>query len=297
MSRNEAVRQEVLRLDEYRCQITGRLGPQAGGDNLLQVDHVRELGMGGSDARDVVENMITLYLPVHKMKTDKKFFIEKWDRANGVLEISDETHHIITRNPKALKKLFDIEELWFYRKDKAEKGIEITNRLSAYSLIDRDVAKDAYELSQMYKTEDPEAKSFKEYLASRGIDPALRSIASLYKKSLDLNFPWEEGWSATDYRRQLKDAGLIKARRSHWLVYKPLQAVNSNGQGIVIGIFRGTDDQMADAIDPSKGEIAVRIGRAMGIKLENDQAILRNGENLAVKNLSVMAVLGAPIEE
>ncbi len=284
MSRDEATRRQVLNLDRYRCQICGI-------SENIQVHHVVPLGMGGSQERDVPENMITLCATCHEKLHAAKFFIEKWDRANHILEISDETHHIITHNPKALKKLFGTDKLWFYRKNDAEKGIEITNRLSAYSLIDRDVAKDAYELSQIYKTVDPEARSFKDYLASRGINPDLSSIAKLYKKSLELNFPWQEGWTATDYRRQLKDAGMIKPRKSYWLIYRPLQVVNAGPEGMIVGVWHGTADQVADTIDISRNEVAVKIGRAFGLTIENGQAITREGKSMAIRNLDIDSIL------
>lgn len=258
MKRDPEFRKKVLELDDYRCQITGYDGRDVGARGELQADHVVELGAGGSKVKDVPENGITLHWRIHDLKTKKKFFIEKWDRENGILELGDETHHIITKDPKALRKLFGIDKLYFYRKDEVERGEQITTRLRGYSLIDNKVGKDVYDLEQVYKAVDTEAKSLKDYLMNRGIDPALTAAGKLYKKSLALNFPWGDGWSKVDYQKQLKDAGFVKPKRFRWLVWRL-------GEQFQPRWFRGTTDQIVDKIDPNKGEVAVRVGKMLGL--------------------------------
>ena len=273
MSRSEAVRQAALKRDGYRCQITGRAGPQAGGDNPLEVDHVRELGMGGSKERDVVENLITLYLPIHRMKTEKKFFIEKWDPGRGILEISDETHHIITHDAKALKRLFGVERLWFYQKKLAEELQPIEARLQQLHVIDGNVAADLYRLwkDDAYLALDPEAKSFKDYAASRGWDTRRAlELVRLYRRAEELGIEWPAGMTATDFRRELKNAGKIK-RQSWWYVVFPI--------GSPIKIVRtDNEDELVENLE--SGQVAARVGKWIGLQAKGGKLYDRNGQQI-----------------
>ena len=261
MTRSDAVREEVKRLDGYRCQVCGAGAETA----VLEVHHVRPLGLGGSVERDTVENCITLCGQCHHDVTNGKRWIQIWDRAAGLFVWCDQLH-----------KPMDVP-LWFHRRRDAERGEAITTRLTAYALIDRDVAEDAFELRSVYKAVDPEAKSFPAYLAERGIDPRLAKAAALYGKSRECGLEWGAGVTATDYRRQLKDAGKVEARTFLALVFRDAETVKRLVNAGDIGFMRRTDDQLADM-----GCECVRAGKLFKISKEQGDLVLRDGTHIAV---------------
>jgi len=245
MSRSQSVREEALRLDGYRCQVCGADRDTA----VLEVHHVRPLGMGGAYTRDVVENCITLCAEHHQDVENGKRWIQEFDRDRNVFVWCDQMH-----------KPMNIE-LWFYRRQDAERGEQITTRLSAYAMIDKDVARDAHELRQVFKAVDPESRSFKEYLAERGIDPRLDRAAQLYSKSLDCDVRWEEGVTATDYRRMLRDAGKSDPRKYFYAKLPPGTE-----------FYRTANEQkLRDQMD--FGEKLVKIGKTVW-GLRSDRGVL-----------------------
>lgn len=163
MARSEAVRKEVLRLDGNRCQITGARGDEV----PLQVHHWHPLGIGGSKVRDTVENGITLATRIHldglhpgvSVPTVR---IVKWDRADKedglVVERRSGVGEPWEKWPK--------EELWFYQRQEHLEQVEA--RIQGLSAIERDVARDLWELSEGYSLLDPDAVSFAQYAAARG---------------------------------------------------------------------------------------------------------------------------------
>jgi len=129
MMRSEEVQQEVLRLDDHRCQITGARGSEV----PLNVHHRHPLGTGGSKALDTVENGITtsqsIHLDgVHPGVSVPTVRIVHWDRAdkeNGlVVERREGIADEWAEWPKS--------ELWFYKRQDAEmleKEIEMVRQV------------------------------------------------------------------------------------------------------------------------------------------------------------------------
>jgi len=203
MSRSNAVREEALRLDGNRCQITGYDGRSEEGRRHLEVHHVRPLGVGGSDEKDVVENCITLQAHVHVMVETGQLVIAEWDRANGVLSVIDNQDVLGHGVGKV-----DISKLWFYRRHDAEEGQAILTQLSSFAMLDSTIAERVYRLGQVVAATDPDARTLRECLASKGLDTRrLIGAASLWAKSLHNDVPWQDGTTVSDYRRLLKESG------------------------------------------------------------------------------------------
>ena len=165
MPRSEAVRQEVLSLDDHRCQITGARGSEV----QLNVHHVIPLGGGGSEALDTVDNGITLAQTIHmdgvhpgvSVPTVRILRCDRTDKEGGLIverrEGADDDWH---EWPKS--------ELWFYERQRTEHLELVEARIQGLSAIEGDVAKDLWELSEGYPLLDPDAVSFAQYAAARG---------------------------------------------------------------------------------------------------------------------------------
>jgi len=196
MSRSEAVRQEVLRLDDYRCQLTGSDGRRD--EIILNVHHVHRLGVGGSEALDTVENGITLFQSIHmdgehpgvSVPTVRILHWNRADKENGlVVERRDGIADEWRSWPK--------EELWFYQRQRAEHLELVEARIRGLSAIEGDVAKDLWELSEGYPLLDPDAVSFAQYAAARGwssnkATKAARAFSWIEKHALT----WPQGLTA-----------------------------------------------------------------------------------------------------
>lgn len=197
MSRSEEVRQEVLRLDGHRCQITGARGDETS----LQVHHWHLLGIGGSKALDTVENGITLFGSIHmdgthpgvSVTTVRILHWDRNDKENGLVVerregIADEWHPW----PKS--------ELWFYQKQRVERLEQAEARLIAGVLTDKTKAYDLWELA----TGDPpgytmldgysEGETFSGYVSGRNISVRLANEAvTAYSWIKDKGLAWPQG--------------------------------------------------------------------------------------------------------
>jgi len=220
MPRSQAVRDECLRLDGYRCQITGFDGRSEEGRKELEVHHVEKLGMGGSVERDVVENCITLHAPIHVWVESGALVIARWNRtvdfdarrgpdavAMPELEVIDNQNvlgHGVGR--------VDHKHLWFYRRHDAEEGEQILSQLASFALLDSTIAERVHRLGQVVEATDPSSRTLRECLASKGLDTRrLIGAGNLWAKSLD-GFEWPGGMTVADYRRMRRDAGLTEQR-------------------------------------------------------------------------------------
>jgi len=222
MSRSNAVRAEALKLDGNRCQITGYDGRSEEGLKQLEVHHVEKLGMGGSDERDVVENMITLHAPVHVMVETGQLVIAEWRRSGSILAgITLETDRPYYEPDDGTLEVIDNQNvlghgvgrvshdhLWFYRRHDAEEGEQILTQLSSFASLDSTIAERVYRLGQVVDVTDPASRTLRECLASNGLDTRrLIGAANLWQKSLESGVDWCEGMSVSDYRRMLKHLG------------------------------------------------------------------------------------------
>ena len=244
MSRSQAVREECLNLDGYRCAICGYDGRDEQFRPWVAPHHGvagggSKLGMGGSTEQDTVENTITLCsglgdggLPpnrrdflgpnegsCHTMVESGKWIIVRWERPygekltmNGVLQFDRRVHGEL--------EVFDIERrkiphelLWFYRRKDAEEGEEILSQLSSFALLDSTIAERVYRLGQVVAATDPDSRSLRECLASKGLDTRrLMRAARLWEQSIENGFEWLAGVTVSDYARMVREAGLVKRR-------------------------------------------------------------------------------------
>jgi len=252
MARDEAARQEALKRDGYQCQICGAT-------ENLHIHHVNPLGMGGSGYKDVPENMITLCAECHRKIHDGKLHIERWDLNDGVLAVTD----------MESRRIPD-EKLWFYRRKLAEELKPIEARLQQLHVIDGNVAADLYRLwkDDAYLALDPEAKSFRDYTESRGWDTRRAlELVRLYRRAEELGIEWPAGMTATDFRRQLKNAGKIK-RQSWWYVVFPIDSP--------IKIMR-TDNEDELVENLGSGQVAARVGKWLGLQAKGGKLYDRDG--------------------
>ena len=262
MSRSEAVRQKVLEIDGHQCQICGAT-------ENLHVHHVVPLGMGGSDERDVPENMITLCAACHDKVHAGKLHIERWDRDAGVLAVTDQESRRIPD-----------EKIWFYRRKLAEELQPIEARIQGLHQIDGQVAGDLYRLweNDNYRALDPEAKSFRDYSESRGWDTARAvRLVNLYRQAQELGLEWPAGMTATDFRRELRNAGKIPGR-AFWYVIFSLMRVDYPR------IVR--TDNPDELVESLRGdEVAVRVGKWFGLQAKDGKLLDRDGNPIEYKIL------------
>ena len=222
MSRSRVVREEALKLDGYRCQITGYDGRSEEGRKQLEVHHNIPLGMGGSDERDVVENMITLHAPVHVMVETGQLVIAEFERPWILERVGNwmpEGESEIVHHPGKFEVIdnqdvlghgigrVDHKHLWFYRRHDAEEGEQILTQLSSFASLDSTIAERVYRLGQVVDVTDPSSRTLRECLASNGLDTRrLIGAANLWQKSLE-DMEWPEGVTVSDYRRMRREAG------------------------------------------------------------------------------------------
>jgi len=218
VSRSRAVREEALKLDGFRCAITGYDGRSEEGRKQLEVHHVRPLGVGGSDEKDVVENCITLQAHVHVMVETGQLVIAEWDRTNGVLSVIDNQNVL----GHGIGKV-DMSKLWFYRRHDAEEGQAILTQLSSFAMLDSTIAERVYRLGQVVDVTDPASRTLRECLASNGLDTRrLVGAANLWQKSLE-GLEWPEGMTVSDYRKMRRDAG-HGSKREYFYVRIPAKS-------------------------------------------------------------------------
>lgn len=241
MPRSQAVREECIRLDGNRCQITGA---DAKVGALLEVHHVIALGMGGSDELDTVENCITLEAHIHQMVESGALVIARWEREHVVSavclkdgeEISafDEWDTIKGTTRLGVLEIIDNQDvlghgigkvdhslLWFYRRKDAEEGEEILSQLSSFAMLDATIAERVHRLGQVVEATDPDSRSLRECLASKGLDTSrLISAARLWGKSIETGVEWPGGMTVSDYRRMLREGG-HGSKREYFYVQIP----------------------------------------------------------------------------
>lgn len=267
MTRDKALREMVLSMDG-ECQICGST-------ENLHVHHVIPLGMGGSKERDVPENMIVLCATCHDKVHAGKLHIERWDRNAGVLAVTDQESRRIPD-----------EKLWFYRRKLAEELQPIEARIQGLHQIDGQVAGDLYRLweNDNYRALDPEAKSFREYSESRGWDTRRAvNLVNLYRRAQELGLEWPMGMTATDFRRELRNAGEIKERAFWYVVFEPMHGISPRHERSPIIVRTDNPDALVDSLE--EGEVAVRVGKWYGLQAKDGKLIDRDGNPVEYKVL------------
>jgi len=275
VSRSQAVREEALRLDGNRCQITGFDGRSEEGRKQLEVHHVEKLGIGGSDERDVVENCITLHAPIHVAVETGQLVIARWERPVEHLELSAGENGSITAgklevidNQNVLGYgvgKVDHSMLWFYRKHDAEEGEEILTQLATFAQLDSTIAERVYRLGQVVDVTDPASRTLRECLASNGLDTRrLISAANLWEKSLD-GLEWPEGMTVSDYRKLRLEIG-NEAKREYFYIKIPARSWLTGARPEVY--YRTAyEAELRDTMEP--GDMLYKLGKTVyGLRAE-----------------------------
>jgi len=265
MSRSEAARQEALARDGFRCQVCGKDGRDITERGSLHVHHVESLGMGGSTERDTADNMITLCVDCHKKVHDYALSIVRW--GEGEFEVTDREGRKI-----------DHRRLWFHRRARAEQLQPIEATIQGMYRVDGSVAEALHTLwkDDAWQYLDPEAKSYRDFAASRGWDVRRAvELAKLYDKGLGRGLEWPPGTTASEYRRTLKNLGAIKKREWWWVTFsskeKLIELVN---RGDIV-VERATDDAYFD-----EGKIGIRVGKCSRLKTGKGTFATLDGVNL-----------------
>jgi hypothetical protein len=253
MSRSEEVRLAALERDGYRCQICGRDVKEQ-----LEVHHIRPLGMGGSEERDTLDNMITLCADCHRDIHNNRLTIVK---GYDDLEVVDQEGRKV-----------DHDHIWYYRRAFAEELEKVEARVMGLQLIDNAVAHDIWRLwkDNAWKYLDPDARSWKEYCASRswGVSRATR-LAKMVEKGLELDIEWSDGETESDYKRKLP--------------YKPqayfyLRLLSGGGHE---WHRTANEDELRDKME--FGDILIKVGKTVwGIRSEKGKLIDPEGNRMQV---------------
>ena len=196
MSRSAKVREEAYRLDDYHCQVCGLDARNYPDRITISPHHNERLGMGGSDERDTVENVITLCVgpnSCHDRETRGLLKIENFSREKGTMEV-----YVRNSVQEEWRRLPD-EEVWFHRKRRKDQAEQALERLQTIMKADTLFARDMWLLSQGYKEIDPTARSFTEFVSSYGWRPnAAEAAAAAWKYVQENHLNWPEG---VNYRK------------------------------------------------------------------------------------------------
>lgn len=233
MSRSQAVREEALRLDGYRCSICGYDGREEQFRPWVVPHHGvaedgRKLGMGGSDEQDNIGNVVCLCstapglgLPpnrksffglehersCHQLVEDGKILIRNFDPETRTFSVLDIERRIIPA-----------ESLWCNRRHDAEEGEQILSQLASFAMLDSTIAERVYRLGQVVDVTDPASRTLRECLASNGLDTRrLIGAANLWEKSLE-GLEWPEGMSVSDYRKLRRESGDVSMREYFYVM-------------------------------------------------------------------------------
>jgi len=232
VSRNESVRQNVLARDGRRCQICGK-------DTDLNVHHIELLGLGGSEEKDVAENMITLCAECHGKVHAGMFHIEEFvpDR----LVVTDSGSR---RVPDS--------QLWFYQRQRIAELEQAEARLIGLQAIEEAKAHDLWELA----TGDPpgytlldgysEGETFSAYVSGRNISVRLANEAvTAYSWIKGKGLVWPQGL-------QLDKVDLIRRAEEQIkeLVSEGQVASVMDGEAEVMELF-DSQKWLDGAVDPS----------------------------------------------
>lgn len=193
--RDPKFREDILRLDGYRCQKCSYDGRPLEDRSFLEVDHVQGRGAGGIPSRDDRANGIALCKTCHAEKTTELWHIVHWDRndpENGLV--------IKMRDGSIIPK----EDLWFYTKQVVLMLEKIAARVQQHHQADADNGKDlwALRLNDSFKLIDPNAVSFEQYAVSNGWNAvAANEIADVYEWIFSRGLIWPLGLNKTKIKR------------------------------------------------------------------------------------------------
>ncbi len=303
-SRTPEFREEVLRLDNYQCQICGFDGRDEKQRGFLEADHV--IPRAGKASMDDPDNGMTLCVLCHKKKTNKDINIVHWDR-------SDKEGGLVATDGEGVP----LERLWFYSqadRDILERGLEALRLIASgeaqkamllahvwnnYHLTDASspaqlvsqVGLDPQESSKLANTFIAMEKFGLEWPTGMNLQKAQLSVKCAEKlhisgkepedidesiESLQELISYAAGFSYTDFERELIEKGfldgVIKGRNTENLYfYIPRSELDR-----VVSVFSGTDELMAIRCGENSG-IAVRVDRVIS-------PLRRHGHKLSIKD-------------
>jgi len=279
--RSSSFRKQVLEADRYECQ-------KCGSTSNLEADHVVERGMGGIPSRDEIANGITLCARCHRQKTEKLWFIERWERddlENGlVIRLRDGAYM-----PKG--------DIWFYLRQERDKVKEETALLTNLSLSEGARAMMLWHVYTYYYLVEP-GTTPDQYVASIGLDPVrAREEAELAGWLKEKGVVWPDGVNAakvalireagdlsteemtawlnkardssySDLARELFRAGFLPEKRSpvHLYAQVPFEAIT----------WRFSDDETA--IERKPGHVLLRVSKVYSpLRRARGKLYLRDG--------------------
>ena len=286
MSRDEAIRQSVLERDGQRCQICGK-------DEALNAHHIRPLGMGGSEEKDVAENMITLCVECHGKIHVGALHIERFT-ADELIVTDSESRQI----PNA--------QIWFYQRQQTEHLEQVEARIQGLSAIEGDVAKDLWELSEGYSLLDPDAVSFAQYVAARGWSAGKATMAArAFSWVVRHDLAWSTGliaekvdvirradpedgqrWlaiavdmSISDLKRELARVGL-RVKSVNWFAIWQSRPRILTRQSVRLVRTRD-EDSLRESLEV--GEVLIRIGKfVVGLRWDRTKQELFDSEGRTI---------------
>jgi len=191
------VREEALERDGFRCQITGFGGPEWAGKGMLEVDHWLNLGAGGSQERDKVENCITLQTEIHRTHkhgaTIPKIRIVHWDPDDPDNEL------VVERRSLEDGTIGEWEpypkfELWFFRRPIVAHVFGCLGNMNTIQNLTGFHALTMFELRLVWKDLYEDAASFDQVVSSFGWDPGdAHDLADKHIWMMDHKAQWPEG--------------------------------------------------------------------------------------------------------
>lgn len=285
MTRDRAIREEVLELDGFRSQITGFDGRDIEERKLLAVHHDKRLGMGGVYSRDTIDNCITITVKEHSWlhSSPPVITIDKWDREAGILEVTDRKG-VLLEEPGPVPR----EKLYFYRSRlKAEleqcvtamQGVYQTDRARAFVLW-------RLWINDNYK-EIEEATSFPAFAGSLGW-PARRvdALATLYDEGRRGGVLWPAKMTATDYRRQLRNAGKLAVRDYWHVAFRDTPTLLRLITQEDLVLKRCTSDEFDEHVKPLAA-IGLKVNSWFKLKADKGELSGPNGEVIPFERVGV----------
>jgi len=197
MSRSELVKHAVLERDDFRCQITGAGGPEWRGEGIVQVDHWKNLGMGGSEELDNSDNCITLETTIHNTykhgNTIPLIRIVHWDPSdpdNGLVVERRSLEDGAIGEWEPYPKF----ELWFYRRPIVAHVFGCLGNMNTIQNLTGFHALTMFELRLVWKDLYEDAASFDQVVSSFGWDPGeAHDLADKHVWLLENKAQWPDG--------------------------------------------------------------------------------------------------------
>jgi len=295
MTRSDAVRQEVKKLDGYRCAICGYDGRDEQFRPWVVPHHgvqSRKLGMGGSEERDTVDNCVALCSTVGDLglPPNRKPFLGL--KGEGSCHQLVEDGHLVIMNWDPETRTFDLldmerrqiphDHIWCYRRQLAEELEPVEACIQGMYRADGRVAYALWRLwkDDAFKALDPDAKSFKAYCEARDWRTTTAvEMAETYELSIEKGFGWQDDETMRAYKKRATAAGLI-GRRPYFYVKIPAK---SWLLGARPEAYYRTSDEQALRETMNFGDRLYKIGKTVyGLRAEGGKLFDPDGQEVNV---------------